>query len=237
LKFLQTANNLLDNGGNNPTDAGNIHLGFCEAFLNINKDRKFYQTISDCVKNNVPTIKFTGHSLGGAIATLAVMWFKAQFPSYAGRVHYATFGSPRVGDAAFQAKFLSMLPRMGNRYESVRPQSTESDWYTLGLTSSVVSPPGDHALPGDVIPRVPPMRDTAIVVSKLLSPAFWLAEESAIFLFGGSDDASGYRHVGVRFQIPCASMNLITCHSAEDIYQAAFEPASTDPSALGGNAV
>ena len=46
---------------------------------------------------------FVGHSLGGALATLAAAGTKAVFPQLA--VQCNTFGSPRVGNAAFAAYF------------------------------------------------------------------------------------------------------------------------------------
>jgi len=229
LEFLQTENDLVPNGGM-------VHYGFLNAFKLIYAEQKFWSTIAECVSKKVPAMKFTGHSLGAAIATLAVMWFKSTYPAYTGRIHYATFGSPRVGDGAFQSKFLQMLPRMGNRYESVRPPSQMDDWYTLGLTSSTISAPGDHALPGDIIPRVPPMTNVEIEIGDLTAPGFWLGSKAYQFL-GGNTDAHGYRHVGVRYQVPCSDNNLLNCHSIANTYVFAFTCDDDSVETAGGNAV
>ncbi|KAK6024114.1 triacylglycerol lipase [Ostertagia ostertagi] len=43
-------------------------------------------------------ILFTGHSLGGALASLASTMFAHRHPSVADRIHLITFGQPRVGN-------------------------------------------------------------------------------------------------------------------------------------------
>lgn len=51
-------------------------------------------------KNDRPTVICTGHSLGGALATLCALWFKRRQPK--SLVYCVTFGSPRVGSSTFQ---------------------------------------------------------------------------------------------------------------------------------------
>jgi predicted lipase len=48
-----------------------------------------------------------GHSLGGAVAQLAALWATLQFPR--ADVRAVTFGSPRVGNAAFKVPGMSSL--------------------------------------------------------------------------------------------------------------------------------
>ena len=51
---------------------------------------------------NIDTILFTGHSLGGAVATLTAFYMKDRVSQ---NIELITFGSPRVGNAAFAADF------------------------------------------------------------------------------------------------------------------------------------
>jgi hypothetical protein len=69
---------------------GRVHAGFRRAFLSIQ------QKLEDSLREHLPDstpLFYAGHSLGGALATLAASWRK---PAAA-----YTFGSPYVGDDAF----------------------------------------------------------------------------------------------------------------------------------------
>lgn len=78
---------------------GRVHSGFLAAYASVS-DR--LDEVLARQRTPPPHVWLTGHSLGGALATLAA----AHLP--AGQVQgLYTFGSPRVGDAAFA----SVLPR------------------------------------------------------------------------------------------------------------------------------
>ncbi|GLJ06443.1 hypothetical protein SUGI_0039280 [Cryptomeria japonica] len=80
--------------GNNDKPAL-VHKGAFERFKSI-IDKKEFKTMMDGLK--AKTIIFVGHSTGGAVATLATLWFlqkKAQDKSY----FCITFGSPLVGNS------------------------------------------------------------------------------------------------------------------------------------------
>jgi pimeloyl-ACP methyl ester carboxylesterase len=82
-----------------PWDRGaRVHRGFVQAFESV------WPRIATWLGHiGNPPVVTTGHSLGGALATLC-----------AARVHGAelvTFGSPRVGDAAFAALFMGATAR------------------------------------------------------------------------------------------------------------------------------
>ena len=79
-----------------------VHSGFYNQFLEIKGqlDReveKYY--ITHCNSPNKQQIIFCGHSLGGALATIATVYYGQKYPSY--KVHCVTFGSPRVGGKKF----------------------------------------------------------------------------------------------------------------------------------------
>jgi pimeloyl-ACP methyl ester carboxylesterase len=57
-------------------------------------------------------IVFVGHSLGGALATLAAVDFQDRY-GYGDRISIYTFGSPRVGNPGW-ARYVDSLP-FGNR--------------------------------------------------------------------------------------------------------------------------
>jgi hypothetical protein len=73
-----------------------VHGGFLDAYLSVAEGLP--GTIQSLQPSKPRAVWFTGHSLGGALATLAA----AVFGEYQGLY---TFGCPRVGDAAFAAMF------------------------------------------------------------------------------------------------------------------------------------
>jgi len=74
---------------------GNVHRGFKTALMGI------WDTISAALETVNKPLFYTGHSLGGALATLAA---SLRHPSAV-----YTFGAPRMGDAAF-AGTLAKVP-------------------------------------------------------------------------------------------------------------------------------
>jgi len=80
-----------------------VHQGFYHAFDSIQFElRKFLSDLK-----GVSVVHCVGHSLGGAIATLAADWTKANSAIPAVKLY--TFGSPRVGLDGFAAKCTSRL--------------------------------------------------------------------------------------------------------------------------------
>ena len=81
-----------------------VHIGFNEVFKSMLKDIGSF--INDNEKQINGTIHCVGHSLGGAVATLAADWLKSQTGH---TVKLYTFGQPRTGMAAFSWKLTSKL--------------------------------------------------------------------------------------------------------------------------------
>ena len=80
----------------------NIHAGFHKAFNEIENEL----TTDFNTQNNTREfnkIVFTGHSLGGAIATVAGHYYSIKYPE--AKVEVWTFGSPKVGNNVFKKEF------------------------------------------------------------------------------------------------------------------------------------
>jgi len=71
---------------------GEVHSGFAEALAHVRPD------LDAALQNVSSRILITGHSLGAAMATLMA---SVLGPSAGSRLSLYTFGSPRVGNAAF----------------------------------------------------------------------------------------------------------------------------------------
>ncbi len=80
-----------------------MHKGFSISYLSV-RDR-IHQYLND---NNISEVIVTGHSLGGALATLCGRDIQYNFPEHAVSVY--TFGSPKVGNAAFVRSYNQHLP-------------------------------------------------------------------------------------------------------------------------------
>ena len=95
------------------TSLGNgahVHAGFLDAASGV------FAAIQPCVASLVAdgqrTLWLTGHSLGGALATLCAHMFTKVQGVY-------VFGSPRVGDSAFAAHYARLLWRFSNHSDVV----------------------------------------------------------------------------------------------------------------------
>lgn len=72
-----------------------VHLGFYKGYANIQEQLLTAINI-ELWRHSNASILVTGHSLGGALATLAAVDIKLHMPSL--QVDFYTLGSPRVGN-------------------------------------------------------------------------------------------------------------------------------------------
>lgn len=79
---------------------GKVHCGFYTSLSNV--WQQIERTIAAFRDNKEKSLWFTGHSLGGALATLAVARFREEDRPVDGLY---TFGQPRVGDRQFARNF------------------------------------------------------------------------------------------------------------------------------------
>ena len=110
-----------------------IHQGFYYAFDSILSDMLIFAT----KLQNVTVIHVVGHSLGGAIATLAADWLKKN--GCAPSVKLYTFGCPRVGMEPFAANCTSRLaPQNIYRvYHKTDPVPTVPTWPFYHIPNTV----------------------------------------------------------------------------------------------------
>lgn len=85
------------------TSGAMMHQGFSNAYTSVR------DTIHTYLKNHTtPSVTVTGHSLGGALATLCAVDIQYNFPKTAVDVY--TFGAPRVGNDGFRESFNRRVP-------------------------------------------------------------------------------------------------------------------------------
>ena len=102
------ANIILTDSGH----GGSVHFGFMQALVTI-WDGSLKNTIDRFSGHGSKYVYFTGHSLGGALATLAAFFYVNE----GGRTpHVYTFGCPRVGNPEFAKSYNRDLKRTTFRY-------------------------------------------------------------------------------------------------------------------------
>ncbi|MCH9704757.1 MAG: lipase family protein [Proteobacteria bacterium] len=116
-------------------DGGKIHSGFDEAYQKIAFDVEKALNADD---NKEKPLFITGHSLGGALATIAAK----KITHKAGNAACYTFGAPRVGDEAWVSNIKTPLYRVVNAADCVTMLPPSSEMVTvigwiLGLTPHV----------------------------------------------------------------------------------------------------
>lgn len=85
---------------------GEVHAGFSDSYQAI------AQQVRDAAKKLNPALPcyITGHSLGGALATLAALDLALYVPQLKPRIQLYTYASPRVGNPVFAAKHTRLIP-------------------------------------------------------------------------------------------------------------------------------
>ena len=114
-------------------EGGNIHSGFDEAYNEVGLDIQTRLNQEDL--KDIP-LYITGHSLGGALATIAA---KRLTHPLGGIAACYTYGSPRVGDEVWGSKIKTPIYRMVNAADCVTmlPPSGVSIW-VLGWLARLV---------------------------------------------------------------------------------------------------
>ena len=106
-----------------------VHYGFIEAYKSVRE-----AVLNEVKKTPLKRIICTGHSLGGALATLCALDVKYNLPDK--EIACYTFGSPKVGNAAFVASYQKRVP---NTFRFVN-----------GIDRVPTLPPGDYQHVGEL---------------------------------------------------------------------------------------
>lgn len=140
-------------------DAGQTHRGFTNIYRSARKS--ILSVLEDLSPDKILTI--TGHSLGGALATLCAL--DAAVNSPFGQPVAYTYGSPRVGDLTFARSYDNRVAdsfRVQNRFDVVThlppenfklPRRDKTFYYdhvcqAVGLSFHNGSVPGNHVISG-----------------------------------------------------------------------------------------
>jgi hypothetical protein len=124
-------------GASQPQTRAHVHRGFYDIFESleiVSGDSRglLSQALPGLITSRKVT--FIGHSLGGALATLAGVEAARQAPDEAGNMRIVTFASPRVGDPGFAAlaQAVGRIDRVCNIVDVVTaiPPSTPGAPYT-----------------------------------------------------------------------------------------------------------
>lgn len=133
-------------GDESSTDV-RFHLGFMEAYLSV-RDR-LLNAVRQAPECN---LIFTGHSLGGALATIAALDTQYNITQKTKQaIEVYTFGSPRVGNDALVASFgkrvplnyrfvygrdiVTHVPRVWQGYRHVEVSYPLGPWFTWRILS------------------------------------------------------------------------------------------------------
>ena len=85
-------------------DQPEVHWGFYNQFKELKPDiDKIIEEYRESDHNFNKEVVFSGHSLGGALATISALHYGMKYPDL--HVNCVTFGSPRVGDERFANYF------------------------------------------------------------------------------------------------------------------------------------
>jgi hypothetical protein len=92
-----------------------VHRGFWNSFITDNYNKEVIDTLEEACSKAVVApenarVLFTGHSLGGALATLAAQAWVQKYPTAGQFCQVVTFGSPRVGNKPFAYEYNSKMP-------------------------------------------------------------------------------------------------------------------------------
>ncbi len=91
-----------------------IHNGFYRALSNIKKDETLFQRLTQ-LQQQGRKVYFTGHSLGGALATILAYFTSLDHPDIQVTAVY-TFGQPHTGTSSFQKCYDARLKNRTFRF-------------------------------------------------------------------------------------------------------------------------
>jgi len=99
-----------------------VHLGFLRQFTSVENKITDYinEILQNDINNTIKNIVYTGHSLGGGLASIALINYSHKYTQL--KHMCVTFGAPRVGNKSFKKKFqekCNFSKRYVNYYDPV----------------------------------------------------------------------------------------------------------------------
>lgn len=85
-----------------------IHRGFAEAYLSVADE--VMSMIKELYDSDPRPVFLTGHSLGGALATICALDCALKYQLGSADLQVATYGSPRVGNESFRKVYDELIP-------------------------------------------------------------------------------------------------------------------------------
>jgi hypothetical protein len=173
---------------------GHVHEGFYKAFLSIKEKVSAYYDDNGQNKNVI----VTGHSLGGAVATLIAAYLKADKKT--NKIMLYTFGSPRVGDRVFADHFSKadsfpcfrivnnndIVPKVPLPYMDLRPELLLNSLGQPAILPFVLFNPLDDPFThiGKFV-HMKRMSGKETFLSKLEERAFYIVLSQSVVTFSG----------------------------------------------------
>lgn len=115
-----------------PDDASAVHYGFLQAYMSVREALRHALAILTHGNLHAYMLHFTGHSLGGALATIASADFQALYQLNKLHLCCMTYGAPKVGNVNFARLFNELVPnafRIVNDADAIArmPQSVRAE--------------------------------------------------------------------------------------------------------------
>lgn len=85
-----------------------VHKGFLDSYLTVNK--RITALVVDLMKDKPRSIMLTGHSLGGALATVCSLDLRLSLGLSETELLVSTFGSPKCGNGAWAVLYDRVVP-------------------------------------------------------------------------------------------------------------------------------
>ena len=139
-----------------PGARAKVHAGFNAQYRGL--AAHVLQFVDSVAERGAESVELTGHSLGGALATLAALHVASARPAL--EVRCTAFGCPRVGDAAFAHAVISVtreVTRVTVGRDPVARVPTRARWRHAGRELRLPPPRSGRAPPAAPAPRGDPL--------------------------------------------------------------------------------
>jgi hypothetical protein len=204
----------------NVNNFGCVTAGFRGIYVSLRQ--KMIEALNNIDINNVHQIYVTGHSLGGALATLAIPDILNNTKFTKDKITIYTFASPRCGDSTFAEKFKE------KGVKHWRIANTEDFVTTLPFPTGNVFKPADPTQ--EIDPKTPPEQELGIggVTGVDLNPNPIYGFFKAIY-DRKKRRMPDYVHVGTPIYFTTHDKALERHHNLEEVYMEGISETALPP--------